>query len=190
MGKWKKGLTSTAVHRGESYVGRVFGEWEVLGFAKNTGAPDYNHIWSCLCRGCGKTYEVNKESLVLGVSTRCLKCAGKQHQKANNPNWKGFKDIPGSFFWGVVDGAKARGISVRITIEQVQELWERSGRKCVLSGIPIEIGKDASLDRIDSKKGYLQANLQWVHKDVNRMKNFFPQGHFIALCKQIAVRNL
>lgn len=47
---------------------------------------------------------------------------------------------------------------------------------------------DKSLDRIDSKKGYVVGNVQWVHKDINRMKNTFPQDYFIQVCKQIAAK--
>jgi hypothetical protein len=44
----------------------------------------------------------------------------------------------------------------------------------------------ASLDRIDSSKSYNKNNIQWVHKDVNKMKWAFNQNHFIKFCKLIA----
>ena len=47
----------------------------------------------------------------------------------------------------------------------------------------------ASLDRIDSKKGYIKGNLQWVHKDLNIMKNSYPNQYFIEMCKKVANAN-
>ena len=44
----------------------------------------------------------------------------------------------------------------------------------------------ASLDRIDSSKGYVIGNVQWVHKDINIMKNKFDNQYFIDMCKKIA----
>ena len=48
----------------------------------------------------------------------------------------------------------------------------------------------ASLDRIDSKKGYIEGNIQWVHKDINRMKWAFNEDYFIKLCNNIYQYNL
>jgi hypothetical protein len=43
----------------------------------------------------------------------------------------------------------------------------------------------ASLDRIDSSRGYTADNIQWVHKHVNLMKRSFNEEYFINTCKQI-----
>lgn len=61
-------------------------------------------------------------------------------------------------------------------------------RKCNLSGVELEFDKtnSASLDRIDNTKGYTLENVQWVHKDINRMKNVFSQDYFIDMCHRIA----
>jgi len=48
---------------------------------------------------------------------------------------------------------------------------------------------DASLDRIDNSKGYHLNNVQWVHKDVNRMKWIFEQDYFIKLCNKVSEYN-
>lgn len=63
--------------------------------------------------------------------------------------------------------------------------------KCALSGLPIgwaEVGSlhTASIDRIDSKVGYLKENVQLLHKDVNMMKQSFSQDYFIEMCSSIA----
>jgi hypothetical protein len=47
----------------------------------------------------------------------------------------------------------------------------------------------ASIDRIDSSKGYEEGNIQWVHKHVNFMKRTYSQDYFIDMCKKIAEHN-
>lgn len=76
-------------------------------------------------------------------------------------------------------------------------MFINQNKKCNLTGLPIdftEIRKNsnidfelmtASLDRIDSNKSYEIGNIQWVHKDINRMKWAFPQDKFINLCKLV-----
>jgi hypothetical protein len=39
---------------------------------------------------------------------------------------------------------------------------------------------------IDSSKGYIEGNIQWVHKDINNMKWDFTQEEFINYCKLVA----
>jgi hypothetical protein len=79
-----------------------------------------------------------------------------------------------------------------LTIEQAWELYQKQEGKCALSGLPIFFPATnkgeftASLDRIDSSKGYIEGNVQWVHKDINIMKNKFPQDYFIKICKLVA----
>ena len=68
----------------------------------------------------------------------------------------------------------------------LQEKWEQQRGLCALSGLPISIKVDASIDRIDSQKGYTRDNIQWVHNDVNLMKNGFDQTYFIEMCRRIA----
>jgi len=60
--------------------------------------------------------------------------------------------------------------------------------KCALSGWDISMtyaNGTASLDRIDSTKGYEVGNIQWVHVMVNMCKNKYPQDKFVEMCKAI-----
>lgn len=86
-----------------------------------------------------------------------------------------------------------REIEFDITMEHIGDLFEEQGGRCILSGIELTLKKHtkdttqtASLDRKDSSKGYVVGNLQWVHKDLNRLKGTFSQEEFILLCKQVA----
>lgn len=167
------------------YVGKRFGRWTALAhFADSiTGQT----IVTCKC-DCGKGGYVLLSNLRSGKSGGCRKCSGLAGNK--NPSWRGYKDITGQM-WGVLrKSAAARGIAVEIAIEDLQDLWERQGGKCALSGIPLAIaakgrGLTASVDRIDSSKGYTKGNLQFVHKDINLMKNGLDQAYFIEMCRRV-----
>lgn len=57
--------------------------------------------------------------------------------------------------------------------------------------MPLVFGKDttASIDRINSNKGYSLSNVQWVHKTINKMKCKLSDDEFIAFCKAVAKHN-
>ena len=52
-----------------------------------------------------------------------------------------------------------------------------------------KILRTASIDRIDSKSGYIEGNIQWVHKFINSMKLDHTQEEFIKLCKAVVNHN-
>jgi hypothetical protein len=92
--------------------------------------------------------------------------------------------------------ASRRNLSFNLTKDHIYELYKKQNGKCNLSGIKITLPVSwndkthtASLDRIDSKNGYVIGNVQWVHKHVNVMKNIFNQDMFIFLCNQITKNN-
>jgi len=96
-----------------------------------------------------------------------------------------------SFIWVTLKkNAKVRNLDVSITLEDIWNKFISQDRKCALSGLDIKFGntrKDntASVDRIDSKKGYINGNIQIVYKDINRLKMDFPEKTLFNLCKNI-----
>jgi hypothetical protein len=75
-----------------------------------------------------------------------------------------------------------------ISIEYLNSLIENQKYKCALSRIKLD--RDiSSLDRINSTKGYIEGNVQWVHKDINIMKNSYDESYFLFLCNLIARHN-
>jgi hypothetical protein len=108
-------------------------------------------------------------------------------------NWTGCGELTGDKWNQIVrsaNGKKGRTpITLIITIQEAWELFEKQGRKCALTGLDINLnGREgtASLDRIDSNQGYIHGNIQWVHKDINRMKNVYSQERFIQCCNLVA----
>ena len=108
----------------------------------------------------------------------------------------GHEEISGAYWNRVKIGAKNRNHEFDITIQHIWELYIKQNRKCFLSGLDIGFidiwdskllhNQTASLDRIDNDKGYIIGNVQWLHKDINRLKHTFTQSDFIKYCKLVA----
>lgn len=173
-------------HASVDITGEVFGEYTVLEQVKGNGDCA---VWKCRC-SCGRVKDVRSPGLRRGVSTSCGKC--QPHY-----NWKGFGDISGWYFSTLKRGADKRGYDFDITIEYLWSLYQTQNRKCALSGMEIFFVKNmtnedaskrtqtASLDRIDNNKGYVRGNVQWVHKDLNRIKREYSQETFLNYVKNI-----
>jgi hypothetical protein len=84
-------------------------------------------------------------------------------------------------------------LTFEITKEYAWYVFEKQEGKCALSGVPLVFGTTkkgscttASLDRIDSKYGYVRGNIQWVHKTLNIMKMALSVEDFVAWCHRVA----
>lgn len=146
--------------------------------------------WYCRCGRCGCTVLVQGNNLISGNSTTC--CADKKKSGSEHHSWTGYAEIKGGYWGSLRRDAKRRGLEFKVSIEYVWGLYLKQDRKCALSGRTIAMqvkGKtypEASLDRIDSTKGYIEGNLQWVHKRVNRLKMDMTDEEFISLCRSVA----
>ena len=178
-------------------IGRTFGRLTVLEKAE---APSYSTCtwWLCSCT-CGNITKARNTKLKNGdkKSCGCYKAENvKPRFGANHPAYKGHGDITGSIWSRIRATAKQRNISLQITIEDVWLLFQNQNGLCALSQESLYFAKNskelkeglntASLDRIDSSKGYVKGNVQWVHKDINYMKMNLKQDKFIEWCHKIS----
>lgn len=151
---------------------------------------DKTHIerrWLCQCE-CGDTTNLPTAVLTKSKVNTCgcaMRVVGNK-----NPRWKGHGEISASMWKQIRGCGSARDLEFSITIEEIWDLFLKQGRRCALSGLELEFGSSnvknrpttASLDRINSSKGYVIENVQWLHKDVNRMKTDLDQIRFVDLC--------
>jgi len=123
-------------------------------------------------------------------NTKYCKLCARKLSGNKHPSYKGLEFISHSYFTIVKTNAKNKNREFSITIEDMNNLMIKQNHKCALSGLEIKIGNEieettASLDRIDSSKDYIIDNIQWVHKDIQRMKSDFNQNRFIELCSKV-----
>lgn len=184
----------------KNIIGERFGKLVVkkLDSTRGVGSKKAKRsFWLCVC-DCGKERIVSRDGLKGNRKIRSCGC----NRLGNAPNNKCYKDISGTYFSTIIARARKRNIVFDITIEELSSVWEEQNGKCALSGLPIEHAKylgirncgqkygflpgTASLDRINSKMGYVKGNVQWVHKDINRMKLNHSEEYFIELCDLVS----
>lgn len=157
--------------------GRKFGYITVLSHVSRLNRGAY---WLCRCNcPCGGTL---KEIRGSALRNREYVSCGKHKDRG------GYKEISQSYLSSIKKRAKNKGLSFEITPEYIWNLFLKQNKQCFLSGILIGFLNEqtASLDRIDSSKGYIVGNVQWLHKIVNRLKWSLGQKEFIMWCKLVA----
>lgn len=159
------------------------------------GIKNGHVLWLCKC-DCGNFTKLITGELRTVKGTKSCGCS-KKSIREDNVHWKGHGEIPGKCFSKIKSECVrgSRTINFDLTIEQLWELFLKQNRKCALTNqniyfnIKAKDERTASLDRIDSDKDYTIDNVQWVHKDVNNMKQDYDQKYFIETCKLIAKCN-
>ena len=152
-------------------------------------------FWLLQC-DCGNTCEQPATELLresrgkLGIPKNC----GCYRKRFRSPKYKGVGDLSSTRFRRALSQAKQRGIPFKITIRQAWNQFLRQEGKCALTGLSLfmspssmaEGASTASLDRIDSGKGYVRGNIQWVHIAINFMKHSLPEEEFVRWCCLVA----
>lgn len=189
----RKGAISCCFHCCiENFAGRKIGQLTVIKRIEDKINCDGHPViqWECQCE-CGLK--------VIRVSTHlrrgnccCVECK-KKIDKIKS--FQGYEDISGILWNSIHRGARNRGIEFTITKEYAWNLFLKQNKKCAISGCDLVFAKNkrgqiegkttASLDRIDSSKGYIENNVQWVHKWINVMKSDFTQDEFLEICERI-----
>jgi len=141
--------------------------------------------WECQCQ-CGNKKIFTGSDLRSGK----IKTCGCRINIVNRRNWQGYKNILQSYWRNLSKNAQQRSIEFNLTIEYIDYLWEEQNSICKLSGMGISFSdKTASLDRIDNNLGYIFGNVQWLHKDINKIKTTLSQDKFIELCNHVSQFN-
>lgn len=159
------------------------------------------------CSVCGNSFlrenREHKRNEKIGRKTYCSRsCSGKGNTKnlpkenIGNTSFllKGSKKDELSPFRYHLRKAKSRDFDFDLTLDYLKEIWEQQKGICVYTGIKLVEwnykGENsiytASLDRIDSNKGYVKGNVQFVSRNINYMKNSLSNDETIELCKIIS----
>ena len=178
--------------------GRTFPQGtKVLSFLYHKNDQSY---YMCQCTNCGHEFRQD------GYSTRIGRQGCKHCRKKSTWNPLVAKEpyeigLLTRLWWAkrviaVVSVRQKRNPSFEYTIT-MQDAWEKfleQDGKCKYTKLKLEFPKNstggtASLDRIDSSKGYIKGNIQWVHCVINTMKSDLKEEDFKKYCKLITDNN-
>ena len=170
---------------------------KVLSFLYNKNDQSY---YMCQCTNCGHKFRQD------GYSTRIGRQGCKHCRKS--PNWNPLVIAEPCFvgdltrlWWAkrviaVVTRRQKRNpeFECKITMQYAWQKFLEQNGECKYTKIKLyfpegSTGGTASLDRIDSSKGYIEGNVQWVHATVNTMKSDLTEEEFKKYCKLITDNN-
>ena len=162
-----------------------------------------------VCPECEKKYlkdnrEVNRNKRKGRQSYCSRSCAGKNsvnHLQAywtteNGERLRGYsrKDEFSPYRYHLKN-ARNRGHECDLDLAYLMGLWEGQGGKCALSGIGMNLSEstakknrspiEASLDRVDSTKGYLKGNVQFVCYFINLGKSIFSNEEVTSFLEKL-----
>lgn len=111
------------------------------------------------------------------------------HDRFDNNNQS--NQVTKNYYQRLKENAKLRRLKFNVSVEYLNYLLQSQNNRCKLTGEEIFFSKmkgqnTASLDRIDSSKGYIEGNVQWINKRINKLKSTFNQIELIDLCKKVA----
>tara|TARA_B110000977_G_scaffold194682_1_gene271742 strand:+ start:44 stop:817 length:774 start_codon:yes stop_codon:yes gene_type:complete len=169
-----------------NYLGKNFGDWTIEGFSHFSQTK--NQYWLAKCK-CGIKKSVSLTNLISGESTRCSQCHLSSQKGNQHPQWQGTTNIPKTFLNRIKIGARERNIKFNIVIDDLEILYLKQNQRCAYTNIKLTFASDssqtASLDRIDSSKGYEITNIQFLHKDINLMKLNLDEDAFLNFVEHI-----
>lgn len=175
--------------------GKVFGELTVIENSNQRRKSDGAVLWRIKC-SCGKEILLPRSLVIKYKSCGCKRIEFQRKSLIKTLNKGGYEEIYATHWNGLIKNSKQRNLPFNIDIKYAWELFLSQNRKCKLSGIPLMFSKKcwgndttASLDRIDSTLGYVKGNVQWVHKNVNMMKQEYTMENFLDWCKKIVEHN-
>ena len=183
LGKTHKCLKcQRASRRTNIEVGKTYKEWTVISNAENIkGQLRYK----CRC-SCGN--ERYMTSTALMSSSRWFKC--KQcatHESIDAITVKNGKlgDLTLSKINSIKARALQRKIEFNVSIEYLWSLYLSQGKRCAITGDELPDIKKASLDRTDSKIGYVEGNVQWVTSQANKCKHILSMSELYEFAQKV-----
>lgn len=120
-----------------------------------------------------------------------------RHQCKVCANFKRRYDLVANMLSNSKARAKRKGLEFDLDKEFLLKLRDEQQNRCALSGVLLDWDHTksskrkcpdnrASIDRIDSSKGYTRDNIQLLADMVNRVKNNYTQDAFINMCVRVS----
>lgn len=170
---------------------------DYLTVVRSTGrSTRYGRVWVVRCK-CGVEKEMGAATITKKKRrphSRIPRSCGCWRKNNRSHLYKGVGDLSSTRWINIKKHADRKCLEFSITMKYAWDLFVKQDKRCALSGhlltmdpTSMEAGASTtSLDRIDSRRGYVKGNVQWVHLVVNDLKSNMRQDDFITWCRDIA----
>ena len=186
------------LYNNKNYENQSVGGYKVIEYSHEHFFPSgqKTQYWKVRCLYCDREKCLSRQKIIFSHQQGCQYCVKNRFNKSDSWNWKGnsVKNVPAMYFHKTKSSAAKRNLNFSISREDMEEKFLEQIGKCAYTNIELFFGDSknrgtASIDRIDSSKGYIKENIQWVHKDVNLMKMDLSHDRFLEICKIITEKN-
>lgn len=151
--------------------------------------PSSRHACCPKCRNSQKTKFCKCGKLIQNKSECCITC--------NNQKVRPKKSTLDKLVITTLNRVRRRKKESDLTADYLKTIYNQQKGLCAYTNIPMEMYSSdcscnnrtfcASLDRIDSNKGYVMGNVQWVIMPINFMKHDFSDLDIKLLIELIKI---
>jgi len=175
-----------------NYIGQRFGSRVVLDIVR----PKRGVQFKVEC-DCGHVTNRPAHEVVTRRLQSCSKCAHADRKTSSSSSWLGGKHIPLTMYSKWERNAYRRDIDWNVSLEYLDDLYERQNFKCVYTGDTLTFDKSmtgkvgrilpgtCSLDRIDADKGYIEGNVAFCTKAINVAKQRMSPEGLVEMCRKV-----
>ena len=163
-------------------VGDKFGDWTVISGPEYINSTAYYKV-RCDCGT--EAYKLPIELLSKNREFQCEKCAQKERASQTTITNGRIGDLTLTEYTRLRRSAEKRGYAFEVSVEYLWNLFQKQKQICAITGDYIPNIKEASLDRIDSSKGYIEGNVQWVTYQANVSKHIMTMEQLYKFCKKV-----
>ena len=163
-------------------IGSKYKHWTVI------SGPEYKDsfaYYKVKC-DCGtEVYKLPSEILNKNKHFQCEKCAQRERALQTTLTNGRVGDLTLTEHTRLRRSAEKRGYDFKVSIEYLWNLFQEQKQICAITGDYIPSIEEASLDRIDSSKGYVEGNIQWVTCQANLSKHVMTMEQLYEFCRKV-----
>lgn len=164
-------------------IGDSYKKWTVIAGPRTNSHQCIE--WLCQCECGNQRWIQGNELMNLNRCFACHTCAGQSRKEALTLRNGRVGELTLSRYSKIQRSANIRNIPFEVSMEYLWHLFESQKHICAITGNYIEHLKNASLDRIDSTRGYIEGNVQWVTYQANVSKHTMSMGQLYNFCKKV-----
>lgn len=165
-------------------IGDKYKHWVVISGPRVTKNHCIEWLVECDC-GRNRRWIQGNGLTDISKSFECSQCAAEKRGKLQSMSNGRVGDLSLTRFTRIKRSAKVRGIEFNLTIEYLWNLFISQKQICSITGDFIQSIENASLDRIDSSKGYVPGNVQWVTCQANLSKHTMSMDELYTFCRKV-----